>query len=82
MKQTIPVKVRVGLISHMMEKNHYIDSIELQADGKSIGKIKLDPVECKVPEVEFLVNVDKGMKLEAIVHCNVDGEFESSLTLQ
>lgn len=82
MKQTIPVKVRVGLVSHTMEKDHHIDSIELQADGKSVGKIKLDPVESKMPEAEFLVNVDKGMKLKAIIHCTTDGDFESSLTLQ
>ena len=81
MRQTIPVIVRIGKISRAMEEDHYIDSIELFANDKSVGKVELDPKESKVPEAEFSVNVDQGMVLKAVAHCTVDKNFESTLTI-
>jgi len=82
MRQTIPVKVRVGLIAHPMEEKHFIDSIELLANDKSVGKVSLNPDDQRIPEADFQVYADSGMELKARVHCTLHGEFESQLKLQ
>lgn len=61
------VKVKVGSVEHPMEENHYIQWIELIADGISFRKF-LKPGE--KPEAEFKV---KAENLEAREHCNLHG---------
>ena len=61
------VKVKVGSVEHPMEENHYIQWIELIANGISFRKF-LKPGE--KPEAEFKV---KAENLEAREHCNLHG---------
>ena len=61
------VKVKVGSVEHPMEENHYIQWIELIADGVSFIKF-LKPGD--KPEAEFKV---KAENLEAREHCNLHG---------
>lgn len=61
------VKVKVGSIPHPMEEAHYIEWIEIMADGKSYRKF-LKPGDA--PEAEFCV---MGENIVAREHCNVHG---------
>jgi superoxide reductase len=60
-------KVRVGSISHPMEEKHYIEWIELLADGKAYRQF-LNPGEA--PEAVFNVKADS---VSAREHCNIHG---------
>jgi len=61
------IKVKVGSIAHPMEQKHYIEWIQLTADGKSYRQF-LQPG--KVPEAIFNV---KAESVSAREHCNVHG---------
>ena len=59
--------VKVGSIPHPMEENHYIEWIELLADGKAYIQF-LQPG--MAPEAVFNVEADS---VSAREHCNVHG---------
>jgi len=61
------VRVKVGSISHPMEEKHYIEWIELIADGKAYRQF-LKPAD--VPEATFYVKVEK---ITARAYCNLHG---------
>lgn len=61
------VKVKIGTIAHPMEEEHYIEWIELLADGKSYRKF-LKPGD--VPEAEFCIEAEE---ITAREHCNIHG---------
>ena len=61
------VKVTVGSVPHPMEEKHYIEWIELAADGHNYRKY-LKPGD--EPKAEFLVQADKVFARE---YCNVHG---------
>ena len=61
------IKVRVGSIPHPMEEKHYIEWIEIIADGISYRKF-LKPGEKS--EAEFGIRAEK---IEAREYCNVHG---------
>ena len=63
--------VKVGSIPHPIEENHYIEWIELIADGKYCRKF-LKPGE--KPEVFFEV---KAEKFSAREYCNIHGLWKS-----
>ena len=63
--------VKVGSIPHPMEENHYIEWIELIADGKYCRKF-LKPGE--EPEAFFEV---KAEKVSAREYCNIHGLWKS-----
>ena len=65
-------KVKVGSIAHPMEENHYIEWIELIADGESHRKF-LKPGE--VPAVVFRVGAEK---VSAREYCNLHGLWTAS----
>jgi superoxide reductase len=65
------VKVKVGSVPHPMEENHYIQWIELIADGVSLRKF-LKPGD--KPEAEFEA---KAKKIEAREYCNIHGLWKS-----
>lgn len=67
------VKVKVGSISHPMEEKHYIEWIELIADGKVYRKF-LNPGD--KPEAEFEIEAEK---IESREYCNVHGLWKSEL---
>jgi len=65
------VKVKVGAIPHPMEANHYIEWIELSANGKTCRKF-LKPGEA--PETEFCINTGG---LTARIYCNIHGLWKN-----
>jgi superoxide reductase len=60
-------KVKVGDVPHPMEDEHYIEWIELLADGKAYRQF-LQPGQ--QPEAVFMVNADSAQARE---HCNKHG---------
>ncbi len=65
------VRAKVGSIPHPMEEKHFIQWIELIADGRVCRKY-LKPGE--KPEAEFEV---KAEKIEAREYCNLHGLWKS-----
>jgi len=70
-KTAMGVKVKVGSIPHPMEEKHYIEWIELHADGTVYRKF-LRPAE--KPEAEFCVNAKA---FSARDYCNIHGLWRS-----
>ena len=64
-------KVKVGSVAHPMEEKHYIEWIEILADGKSYRKY-LKPGDA--PEAEFCI---KAEKVTAREYCNVHGFWKA-----
>ena len=64
-------KVSVGSVPHPMEEAHYIEWIELLADGKSYKKF-LQPGEN--PEAEFCINA---VHVTAREYCNLHGLWKA-----
>ncbi len=64
-------KVKVGSVPHPMEEKHYIEWIELQADGKSYLQF-LKPGEA--PEAVFKVEAEK---VTAREYCNLHGLWKA-----
>ncbi|MDD3647038.1 MAG: desulfoferrodoxin family protein [Candidatus Dojkabacteria bacterium] len=77
MGQMVNVKVKVGMIGHVMEEAHHIESIELFSNDQSIGKTDLKPGENISAEVDFQVPLTAGAQLKAVALCNVHGKWES-----
>lgn len=65
------VKVRVGSVAHPMEEKHYIEWIEIIADGRAYRKF-LKPGDA--PEAVFDI---KANKIEAREHCNLHGLWKA-----
>ena len=64
-------KVKVGEVAHPMEEKHFIEWIEILADGKSYRKY-LKPGD--TPEAEFCIKADK---VTAREYCNVHGFWKA-----
>ena len=64
-------KVKVGAVAHPMEEKHWIQWIELVADGISYTRF-LKPGEA--PEAEFCVT---GTKVYAREYCNLHGHWKA-----
>ena len=70
------VKVKVGSIAHPMEEKHYIEWIELIADGKAYRKF-LEPGD--VPEATFneaTFNID-AQQVTVREYCNLHGLWKA-----
>ena len=65
------VKVKVGEVAHPMEDKHFIQWIEIIADGK-IYRQFLNPGDA--PEAEFKVTADK---ITAREYCNLHGLWKA-----
>jgi superoxide reductase len=65
------VKVKVGSIPHPMEEDHYIEWIEILADGKVYRKF-LNPNDA--PEAEFYVEAEN---IVARAYCNLHGLWKA-----
>ena len=65
------VKVKIGSVPHPMEEKHYIEWIEVIADGKSCRKF-LKPTD--KPEAEFRVKADS---IESREYCNIHNLWKS-----
>lgn len=64
-------KVKIGSVAHPMEEKHYIEWIELIADGKAYREF-LKPGQA--PEAEFCIQADK---VTAKEYCNIHGMWKS-----
>jgi superoxide reductase len=60
-------QVKVGEVAHPMEEKHYIEWIELIADGKAYRQF-LEPGSA--PEAEFKIDADQ---VSAREYCNIHG---------
>ena len=65
------VRVKVGSVAHPMEEKHYIEWIEIIADGKAFRQF-LKPGDA--PEAVFEI---KANKIEAREHCNLHGLWKA-----
>jgi superoxide reductase len=65
------VKVKVGSVEHPMDQDHYIEWIEIIADGKTYRRF-LQPGE--KPEAEFEVQAENIVARE---YCNLHGLWKS-----
>jgi len=65
------VKVKVGSIAHPMEEKHYIEWIEVIADGKSCRQF-LKPGQA--PEASFAANAGE---ITAREYCNLHGLWKA-----
>ena len=70
-KTAAGIKVKVGSVAHPMEENHYIEWIEVIADGKAYRKF-LNPGEA--PEATFEI---KAEKVTAREYCNLHGLWQA-----
>jgi len=66
------IRVKVGSVPHPMEQKHYIEWIEVIADGRLYRKF-LKPGD--KPEAEFKIAANK---IEAREYCNIHGLWRSS----
>lgn len=66
-------KVSVGAVAHPMEEKHYIEWIELVADGVSYTRF-LKPGDA--PVAEFCI---KASKVTAREYCNLHGQWKAEL---
>ena len=65
------LKVKVGSVSHPMEEKHYIEWIEIIADGKAYRQF-LQPGDN--PEAMFSIEADT---ITARAYCNIHGLWKS-----
>lgn len=65
------IKVKVGSVPHPMEAKHYIEWIEVVADGKAYTQF-LNPGEA--PEATFCI---EGGKITAREYCNQHGHWKA-----
>ncbi len=65
------VLVKIGSVPHPMEEKHYIEWIEVLANGKAYRRF-LNPGER--PEAEFEIKADK---ISAREYCNVHGLWKA-----
>ena len=65
------IKVKVGSVEHPMEKAHFIEWIEVIADGQAYRK-HLNPGD--KPEAEFCLSTDNFQVRE---YCNVHGLWQA-----
>jgi superoxide reductase len=70
-KTEFGVRVKVGSIPHPMEEKHYIEWIEIIADGISYRKF-LRPFD--KPEAEFKIEAER---IEAREYCNLHNLWKS-----
>ena|ERR1035437_8677496 len=71
-KVTGGVKIKVGSVAHPMEEKHYIEWIEIIADGKSCRQF-LKPGG--IPEAVFLVEASQITTVRA--YCNLHGLWKA-----
>jgi len=76
------VEITVGQkgIIHPSTKEHWIDFIELKADGKSIDKALFEP-GTSMGYAAFKVKLDGVKTLTAVEGCNLHGIWEYSINL-
>ena len=74
----VEITVGQGGIIHPSTPDHWIDFIELYADGKLVGKSTLEP-EISRGAASFALKLDKVKTLTAKSGCNLHGIWTSTL---
>ncbi len=76
------VEVTVGQhdIIHPSTADHWIYEIALFADGKSVGKVSLEPVISR-GYLAARVKLDGVKRLSAVAKCNLHGDWEAGIDL-
>ncbi len=74
----VEITVGQGGIIHPSTPDHWIDFIELHADGKLVGKSTLEP-EISRGTASFSLKLDKVKTLQARSGCNLHGIWTSTL---
>ncbi len=74
----VDITVGQGGIIHPSTPDHWIDFIELYADGKLVGKATLEP-EISRGAASFALKLDKVKTLTAKSGCNLHGIWTSTL---
>ncbi|GAB4273264.1 MAG: desulfoferrodoxin family protein [Coriobacteriia bacterium] len=67
-------------VPHPNEPGHFIDWIELQANGAPIARFDLSPA-VTAPVVSIKVELEPGTTLRALEHCNLHGVFAYEVTV-
>lgn len=67
------INVKIGSVPHPMEEKHYIEWIEIIADGKTYRRF-LNPGD--PPEATFCI---KAERITAREHCNIHGLWKGQL---
>ena len=70
-KTATGVKVKVGSVPHPMEEKHYIEWIELIADGRAYRQLH-NPGDA--PEADFDIQADN---ISARAYCNIHGLWKA-----
>ncbi len=70
-KTATGVKVKVSSVPHPMEEKHYIEWIEVLADGRAYRQF-LNPGDA--PEAEFTIQADN---VTARAYCNIHGLWQT-----
>lgn len=76
----VAITIGQGGIIHPSTQDHWIDFIELYADGKLVGKTVLEP-EISRGMALFAVKLDGVKTLQAKAGCNLHGIWASELAL-
>ena len=74
----VEVTIGQGGIMHPSTPDHWIDFIELYADGKLVGKSTLEP-EISRGAASFSVKLDAVKELKARAGCNIHGIWTSTV---
>jgi len=76
------VEVNIGQkgVIHPSVANHWIYEIELQADGKKIASVSLEPLASR-GYLATRVNTKEIKTLSAISRCNLHGDYTASINV-
>lgn len=76
------VEVNIGQkgVIHPSVANHWIYEIELQADGKKIASVSLEPLASR-GYLATRVNTKEVKVLSAISRCNLHGDYTASINV-
>lgn len=70
------VSVAVGSLLHVMEREHYIQWLELYADGDLLTKVTFAPLTTQ-PRATVTLVLEGSVTLRALESCNLHGLWES-----
>jgi len=76
----VEISIGQGGIIHPSTADHWIDFIQLSADGKLVGKSTLEP-EISRGAASFALKLDNVKELEAKSGCNLHGIWTSTLAV-
>jgi len=77
----VKISVSVGhYVPHPNQPDHFIQWIEVQADGNTIARFDLSPVATE-PQVSVSARLSAGTSIRAIEYCNLHGLWAADLNI-